>query len=636
MAFNKHTLLLLLLVVFPKAFAQGKCADSFLCAERNGQCVPSGDCDATDPTIVCDPICSKDCTCRYEKEPTTCKITKKCARTGGQCVENCNKLQTNGLKCKNWCDSDLGCKCLTCDQSEKCIEAGGVCAMNCKETDKHSCKKELCEHDSCACRIPNPVDCAPKRKCTKKFGECVFPCVAPAEGLSCQKDWCQKKTNCECLYTSSCPRTPACIEAGGTCELKCKNKPGKWKCLQDKCENKGCYCKVPDPDCAQKGACKKRRGVCVHDCVEENGIGCGKFCETEKDCLCKVCKNSNTCKQAGGRCRLDCIEEPGVTCKEELCPNDKCSCEIVGEPVPDETKTCFVHPDPHFRNWDGIYYDFQHGCDVILVTSDEIEVHLRLNQKHTFPISGVESLAIRIKNSNSIESTGDILEITEAGSYYFNDNTRSTLNPSLSTIAGYPFTHVGNQFEISFSAGHYIRVQAYPSSSSTNWGLSITIRGHSNMFAYADGMCGDWDLSGLRARDDTLVTGQQLGDDWQVGVGGSSDAVILSDVTAVTPSLPGHAIHPDGCYDTRRRLIGRELKERTCTFCENMKTVQQKTNCYYDANVAGCDWVSDTKMAPFYDQNYNQENIDFYHPEIIESDQCYNTEECAKMPDCMC
>jgi len=349
--------------------------------------------------------------------------------------------------------------------------------------------------------------------------------------------------------------------------------------------------------------------------------------------IAQGCPLSKQClEKKNGICVENC--EPGIDpagnnifCNPKLCPEKKeCSCRYEGPGIDDHTKTCFVHPDPHFRNWHGNYFDFQDGCDVILVTSQEIEFHLRLAKKAQH-ISGAESLAIRIDNSNAISTGGDILEITEDGNYYFNDPNRSTANPGITTVAGYTFTHSGTQFEIFLlPAGHYIKVQA-----TSSYGLSITIRGHRNMFTHADGMCGDWDLSGLRNRNDALVNGQQLGDDWQVGIG-PSDAVILSNVAIVNPNgLSGHATHPASCH-ARRRLTKQQLDGgKSCNFCDMMVTAQQTSNCKYDAALLGCNWVQGSKEAPFYSKVYNEEFTDFYHPDIIKSDTCLRSEKCIDM-----
>ena len=236
------------------------------------------------------------------------------------------------------------------------------------------------------------------------------------------------------------------------------------------------------------------------------------------------------------------------------------------------------------------------------MTSDEIEIHLRLTQRNR-RVSGIESLAIRVKNNNA--PNGDILEINEIGDYYFNDPLRASANPTVTNVGGYAFSKTGQKFTINlFPSGHFIHVKY----GSLRWGMSVAVKGHSSMFSDADGMCGDWDLSGIRDRDDNVVNGKMLGESWQVGLD-SGDAQILS----------GDA--PNTCVPALPLTQQQQDEGKSCTFCNTLATPHQRKNCKYDASVLGCDWVKDREEAPFYDKSYNENSMDFYHSEVIKKDQ---------------
>lgn len=297
----------------------------------------------------------------------------------------------------------------------------------------------------------------------------------------------------------------------------------------------------------------------------------------------------------------------------------------------DDTKYCNVHPDPHFRSWNGFYFDFQSGCDVVLVKTSEMEIQLRLVKDPVYSFSFIQRLAMRFLNANS---GFEEIEIVQNGSHYLNGN----LNVALSTISTYPISKISSpstsnalaEYKVTFPNNHYITVSDV-GTQVKGGGLHIQIKGHGSMFDTATGMCGDWyDYTGLNSRTGVdmasgmgwvsgtypvIANAQAYGDEWQVL---PATAGFIS-----TSTLPfsGHAIHPDNCVASRRRLeVTRELEVASCSFCDTLTTVQQIANCKYDVAAfstagQGCNWVQNVIY-------YKADNI-FYNANVIKTDQLF-------------
>jgi len=320
-----------------------------------------------------------------------------------------------------------------------------------------------------------------------------------------------------------------------------------------------------------------------------------------------------------------------------------------------DTATCTAHPDPHMNSWHGIGYEYHHGCDVVFVKTDDIEIHLRL-EKNQLGLTGyslIERIGIRFGDG----VTSEVLEMDSNGDH-FRNNDMTTPNPAFATIGGlYPFTKnspgAQAQYMIDLQpTGHYINIQT----SGNIYGLGITIRGHGTMFIGATGMCGKWrNGPNLNDRDGVDMVpllptgawngglnGADFGDAWQVDpTQPSFDPVIMSSVT-LNPIANGlHAAQPDTCVATRRleQQPDRELEvSLPCYFCDSMPNLGQRQNCIFDAGILGCDWV---QSAPYYDTKdtvwYNEEdNKKDYYPCLQEADPdsvCSRVGKCTQWCD---
>jgi len=126
-----------------------------------------------------------------------------------------------------------------------------------------------------------------------------------------------------------------------------------------------------------------------------------------------------------------------------------------------DTATCSAHPDPHMNSWHGIKYDYHHGCDVVFVKTDDIEIHLRLAKNQPIPTaySFIERIGIRFGDG----VTNEVLEMDSNGDHFHNAMT--TPNPTLATIGGYLFTKTSGaqtqyMIDLGQSLSHFINIVA--------------------------------------------------------------------------------------------------------------------------------------------------------------------------------
>lgn len=283
---------------------------------------------------------------------------------------------------------------------------------------------------------------------------------------------------------------------------------------------------------------------------------------------------------------------------------------------PNDTADCSAHPDPHIVTFDGIKYDYQHGCDVDLIDAPDIKIQLRLvKYQFTSPtFSSIERLAIYFP------LTGEKLEINSNGDHFLT-STSMAPNPIIATIGGYVFTKTTSTAETTYMIdlqpqGHYIYVVDLPPISEGG-GLGILIRGHGSLFYNASGMCGKWNAPapGLydRAGFDMLpslpfvnpflpliIDGSTFGDVWQV-----NPALEPNHISNMGLPLPAglYAAFPNTCVARRRLQEEERVLQTSCEYCLGLNNLDQRANCEYDAMVTGgCWWV---EQVPFYKKDDN-------------------------------
>jgi hypothetical protein len=291
---------------------------------------------------------------------------------------------------------------------------------------------------------------------------------------------------------------------------------------------------------------------------------------------------------------------------------------------PNDTAECYAHPDPHIKTFDGISYDYQHGCDVELVDAPGIKIQLRLKKYQvTSPtFSSIERLAI------NFPQTLETLEIDSYGDHFLNPTpgNPNPPNPGITMIGGYSFTKTYVQGWTSYMIdlspqGHFIEIVDLPPLQEAG-GLGIFIRGHGSLFYNAVGLCGKWNAPtpGLynRVGVDMLplplvnfyspvIDGSLFGDNWQVGLGAQGNFITTTGLP-----FPGlHAEFPSTCVARRRLQKEERALQNTipCDYCRGLDNLVQRANCEYDFSVTqDCEWLKD---LPF----YKKEDVVWYEKE---------------------
>jgi len=106
---------------------------------------------------------------------------------------------------------------------------------------------------------------------------------------------------------------------------------------------------------------------------------------------------------------------------------------------------CEVNPDPHYRTFDGTYYDFHGECDTVLLKSEFVNVHLRTEQKGGW--AGAIHVAVGIGNQ-TLEMQAFPAKVLLNG---------ATIAAS-TTFAGFPFNFVLNGYSLNLGKGQFINV----------------------------------------------------------------------------------------------------------------------------------------------------------------------------------
>eukprot|EP00566_Odontella_aurita_P013073 CAMPEP_0113525790 /NCGR_PEP_ID=MMETSP0015_2-20120614/369_1 /TAXON_ID=2838 /ORGANISM="Odontella" /LENGTH=476 /DNA_ID=CAMNT_0000424019 /DNA_START=42 /DNA_END=1472 /DNA_ORIENTATION=- /assembly_acc=CAM_ASM_000160 len=258
--------------------------------------------------------------------------------------------------------------------------------------------------------------------------------------------------------------------------------------------------------------------------------------------------------------------------------------------------TCRVNPDPHFMTWDGIYYDYHGGCDLVLIQNpvfdggDEFDLHIRTVPQNSW--GGISNAVLQIGT--------DKLEVQDDGSTFFNG---VLVNPTTLTIMGnagysisYATTTSQDVWEVTLSGGQYVRIMNYDYGGLTAGSISIEVYADDSEFNSSVGMCGTWTTPGLIARNGLTDyqtvpppgAGIQMGQEWQVLA--SEDqlfqsygpSVILPGNTCLSPPPPGSG------GDIRR-----EDAEDACEHVEG----ENFNNCVFDVMATqNFAWA----QAPFY------------------------------------
>jgi len=246
---------------------------------------------------------------------------------------------------------------------------------------------------------------------------------------------------------------------------------------------------------------------------------------------------------------------------------------------------CYAHPDPHFKTWDGTYFDYHGGCDLVFIKHENLNIHIR-----TLPLQGYASVS-----HAAVEIGGKIFEVDDTCSMKLNGNSISSPPSTLGT-AEIVYNNYSNakRFEIIVVGGAFpqtVELTCYKSYQ--HMGVTLHANLSPQSFEGTEGICGSlYGLSGPVCRDgckgciDYDCLGTSYGEDWQVDP--DEDGTLLSnpDTTECSPPIGDD---PDRTCTSSKDRIRRLESER---FNENLQTCAEVIpegapdalfeNCAYD------------------------------------------------------
>ena len=284
----------------------------------------------------------------------------------------------------------------------------------------------------------------------------------------------------------------------------------------------------------------------------------------------------------------------------------------------------FTYTDPHFRNFHGVAFDFQNGCDVVLVKSAAMEIHARLFQRGFY--SSVEQIGFRVGSTTvNVDTTGVRFVSGSGGTpgnfeggYAVEQDGGSNVwirfrgsdTTALADIVGTsPYRPSGNQLgmliRLGFGEGRPGDIavalegpghRALPPLPPSN-NLSFTLRARGLVGSL--GLAGAWDdedNNGYLDRDGNPVPipdlyppylavgdANDFGNGWRVLPG--VDPVILDGTGDSSVWSSAFCVEMPTSIQTRHLL---EVPDVDCDKCDAVGSLVGTLNCLYDAAVLGC------------------------------------------------
>jgi len=234
--------------------------------------------------------------------------------------------------------------------------------------------------------------------------------------------------------------------------------------------------------------------------------------------------------------------------------------------------TCRVNPDPHFRTFDNIPYDYHGGCDLVLIKNPTFPggpLYLHIRTVPFIGWGGITNVALRIG--------ADTLEVNDGNDWYFNGvlNLPLTVMGTAAHAVSYVSTTLNHVWEVALPNMQYIRI--------SNWGLSggrvsVEVYADETHFTDSVGLCGTWGTPGLIARDgvtDLQPSGVDMGEEWQVDLS-LPEPQLFQDPPAGGPCTPNNTTGVGNGGGADR--ITRDAAEE---FCENVEGLKFN-NCVFD------------------------------------------------------
>mmetsp|Transcript_30641 Transcript_30641/g.47023 ORF Transcript_30641/g.47023 Transcript_30641/m.47023 type:complete len:376 (+) Transcript_30641:50-1177(+) len=245
-----------------------------------------------------------------------------------------------------------------------------------------------------------------------------------------------------------------------------------------------------------------------------------------------------------------------------------------------DESSCGCHNDPHFHTWDGVWYDYQGVCEVVLIKkiadpldlNDTLSVELHIATEQKIGYSSIQKVGLRINGENKVFE-----DPTAPGSPFI--------------LGGYDVgysTSPYNKYEVDLGGGYFIRIIPY------TFHYSVQVHGDGALFMNSEGMCGSWNSGGVADRFGVPFTSSDTLDwatHWQVQ---ASEAIFaLNGETCTAPPECGKEF-PDGEFpckgsDDQRTLVQHELESDCEKSCNDIPAQypELRNNCYYDVIVTG-------------------------------------------------
>jgi len=240
------------------------------------------------------------------------------------------------------------------------------------------------------------------------------------------------------------------------------------------------------------------------------------------------------------------------------------------------------YPDPHFRTWSGTKYDYHGECDMVHVTNDHLDMHIRTKAHHDHSNGFRWSTAV----AAALRFDSDILEVFVNAPPTVNGNQVS----SGFTLDGiYPVEVTPKQVKVTLSGGQHIEFIT-----NEHHNLILRIDAHGSDFFQSQGMAGTWDQSGLIGRDRTTSFNNTIlyADEWEVDDGKGDPILFSSPPTDNCMSIAlvlEQEFKDKHSHDHDRRM---EDVERAAEICDRVVMGDRedlREDCIFDVIVSGFD-----------------------------------------------
>lgn len=233
--------------------------------------------------------------------------------------------------------------------------------------------------------------------------------------------------------------------------------------------------------------------------------------------------------------------------------------------------------DPHFKTWNGLWYDFHGACDLVFLKNQDfadgtgMDIQLRTTQRYKY--SYIESAALRIGK--------DILQVDAYGQYYVNGIGQATMPMKLDDT--YTVTYVMEndkkfKYTIDLGEGNFILIETFKDLVS----IKMDKAGNWANFGNSSGLMGDYVTGERLSRNGTTVMldADEFGNEWQVL--DTEDNLFMVNRE---PQFPTKCTMPGPAKESRR--LGESVaEEAAATACDHYDG-NEKDMCIYDVMASG-------------------------------------------------